>query len=40
MGTNFFAKASAETFGNPSHTVNVNYVGGTVAFESAGGGSN
>jgi hypothetical protein len=39
MGTKFFANAGAETFGNPSHTVNVNYVDGTVAFESAGGGS-
>ena len=38
MGTKFFAKAGAETFGNPSHTVNVNYVDGMVAFESAGGG--
>jgi len=28
MGTKFFAKAGAETFGNPSHTVNVNYVDG------------
>ena len=37
MGTKFFAKAGAETFGNPFHTVNVNYVDGTVAFESAGG---
>src|SRR5262245_29963072 len=38
MGTKFLAKASAETFANPSHTVNLSYAGGAVAFEFDGGG--
>ena len=38
MGTKFTATAAAETFTNPSHTVDLYYGGGTVAYEGDGGG--
>src|SRR5262245_27370834 len=37
MATKFFAKAGAETFANPSHSVVFTYHGGTVAFDNFGG---
>src|SRR5262245_10251085 len=37
MATKFFATSAADTFTNPSHTVNLFYAGGTVAFEADGG---